>query len=186
MWTIYAVVTVIIWAINIALIMMLVWLFVWAARQIFSVIRDKKRMDAVEKEVNEEITAKMGLPINEVWKSAEMVIRKRAKCEEWNGPPPKEIADIICRLDASVRDLFGKYKKIQFSDNGTLISAECLLEDKHPVGEYIVGKNDWMGDILTIHTDSPRIYEIYGTTVKESYPSLIHYIAFVEDDLNWD
>jgi hypothetical protein len=85
MWTIYAVVTVIIWAINIALIMMLVWLFVWAARQIFSVIRDKKRMDAVEKEVNEEITAKMGLPINEVWKSAEMVIRKRAKCEEWNG-----------------------------------------------------------------------------------------------------
>lgn len=186
MWAFYTAVMVIMWAIIITLIIGAIIILVWIARFVFFIFWDKKRMDTLAKEVNEEIAAKMGLPINEAWKSAEMVIRKRAKCEEWNGPPPKEIADIISRLDASVRDLFGKYKKIQFSDNGTIISAECLLENKPPISEYVVGKNDWMGDILTIRTDGPRIYEISGSTVKESYPSLIHYIAFIEDDVYWD
>ncbi|MBU1259577.1 MAG: hypothetical protein KJ757_04195 [Planctomycetes bacterium] len=186
MWTIYTILTVMLWAINIALVMMLVWLFIWTVRRIFSVIKNKKLIDAIGKQVDREITAKMGLSINEAWKSAEIVLRERAKCEEWNGPPPKEITDILNRLDVSVRDLFGKYKKIQFSDNGTLIDAECLLENKPPISEYVVGKNDWMGDILTIRTDGPRIYEVSGTVVRESYPSLIHYIAFVEDDTYWD
>jgi len=183
---IYNILTVMLWAINIALIVLVIWLFIWTVRQIFSVVKNKKLIDAVEKEVDREFAAKMEIPIEEARKSAETVIRKRAKYEEWNGPPPKEIMDILNRLDVSVRDLFGKYKKIQFTDNGTLIDAECLLENKHPIGEYVVGKNDWMGDILTIRTDSPRIYEISNSAVKESYPSLMHYIAFVEDDLNWD
>lgn|GEM_PF-6082731 len=180
------VVTIAKWTINIILIMMLVWLFVWIAKFVFFIFWDKKRMDAIGKKVNGEMVVEMKLPIEEAWKSAEAVLRERAQCEEWGGPPPQEITNIIGKLDPSVRDLFVRYKKIWFSDNGTLISADCLLEDTHSVGEYMVGKNDWMHDILLIHSDGPHIYEVYDATIREIYPSLIHYIAFIENEQYWD
>jgi hypothetical protein len=182
----YTIVTIVMWAINIILIILVVLMFAWIAKLIVSILKNKKQHDAIVKEVNEEIAAKMNLPIEEAWKSAEIVLRERAQCEEWDKPPSQAIKNIISKLDPSVQDLFRKYKKILFSDNGTLISAECLLEETNSKGEYMVGKNEWMNDILTIRADSPRIYEVYKTTGRAVYPSLIHYIAFIEDDLNWD
>jgi hypothetical protein len=186
MWAIYDVVTIAMWMINILLIILVLWMFIWVGKLIYSILKNKNRHDAIKKQVDEEMSAKMNLPIGEAWKSAEIVLQERAQCEKWDKPPSQEIKDIISKLDCSIQDLFGKYKKILFSDNGTLISAECLLEETHAEGEYVVGKNACTNDVLRIRTDSPRIYEVYKTTVKAVYPSLIHYIAFIEDDLNWD
>ncbi len=181
------IITIIMWAICIILIIMLLWLFWRIARIIFIIFRDKKYIMALGKEVDEEMAAEMNLQIEEAWQSAQKVIQERADTEKWSESPPQEIKDILSKLDKSTQKLLGKYKKIQFSDNGTIISAECLLEKaSFNTDEYVVGKNNYLNDILTIRIESPRIYEVSGSTVKTSYPSIIHYIAFIEDETYWD
>ncbi len=181
----YNITTAIMWVISVLVILLVVGILVWVAKQGVSILKNKKRHDAIEKEANAEIAAKMNLPIEDAWKSAQIVIRERAQCEEWDKAPSEAVMTIMNRLDPSVRNLFGKYKRLLFRDNGTLISAECLLEATPTAEEYTVGRNERMDDILTIRIDGPDIYEKHGGKIRAVYPSLIHYIAFIEDDTYW-
>jgi hypothetical protein len=175
----------VVWIVIIIFIILGLWILTWLYRGLSSFRKIKQKLDVIEKRILEDLSAQMHLPMEDAWKSAEIVLKERAQIESWD-QPPADIADVINKLDSSVQKLFGKYKKISFADNGTLVSAEFLLEKADSSCEYIIGKNDWTKHVLKIRTNGPDVYEVNGSKVIAEYPSIVHYIAFIEDETNWD
>ncbi|MCX8157818.1 MAG: hypothetical protein N3J91_15495 [Verrucomicrobiae bacterium] len=139
-----------------------------------------KKVRAAEQEAEKEMGGITRLSAAEAEEKAQKVLDKQALTQDWPSPPPAELDSRINQLDLALSRLLRRYRKIAFEESGTEISAELLLSGDAPAGLWLVGMNRANGYKLAVKSESPIVYEIAGSRIRERYPSIFHYFLLVE------
>jgi len=107
-------------------------------------------------------------------------LKERALTQGWTLSRSSELERSISRIHSTLSGLLQEYRKIFFQESGTEIAAELLLSPDAPQGILLFGINRSSNYQLAIKPDSPIIYEIANGTIRDTYPSIFHYLLIVE------
>lgn len=132
------------------------------------------------------------LPVAEAEKMTKELLDRVAQRAPWASSPAADLAKGLDQLEPAIAALLRQYRRISFTASDTEISAELMSEDGSPEGMWVIGRTGDMGGefgrrLLCAQASLPLIHEVLtediygnGQRVIETYPSLFHYLLFVE------
>lgn len=132
------------------------------------------------------------LPVAEAEKMAKELLAKVAQRAPWASSPGADLAKGIDQLEPALAALLRQYRHIHFAASGAAISAELMGESGAPDRMWVIGRTGDMGGefgrrLLCAQATLPLIHEVLiediygnGQRVIETYPSVFHYLMFVE------
>ena len=132
------------------------------------------------------------LPVAEAEKMAKELLAEVAQRAPWAAPLGANLAEDIDQLEPALAALLRQHRRIHFAISDTEISAELMSEKGAPERMWVIGRTGDMGGefgrrLLCAQATLPLIHEVLiediygnGQRVIETYPSVFHYLMFVE------
>lgn len=132
------------------------------------------------------------LPVAEAERMARELLDKVAQRAPWAAPLGANLAENIDQLEPALAALLRQYRRIHFGTSDTGISAELMSDKGPPERMWVIGRTGDMGGefgrrLLCAQATLPLIHEVLtedtygnGQRIIETYPSLFHYLLFVE------